>query len=283
MTLNHWLTVLAHDGGRDRLERAGERAGHHHAPIGGRRGWRPLPWAAYGCAGRFPGSGHGGRGVEARGTGLPALSMRPRLAARGPRPCPPATWTAARRQPRPVRVADGGPDPVPLNGGPPDNDAPFGDGGPDLVPLSDGLPDNDAPFGPLALLLVGFAADEAAAVRSMMDAMDASMVAVVRATEGMLAEPLSAALAGDGAADASLPLDPGTSPVPRALIVSGMYAGELEDTMAGYREAGLPQPLWCAALPSNWEDRPLGQLVLDIAGDAEAMAARAREGEGGAL
>jgi len=175
-------------------------------------------------------------------------------AVRPPLRPPPARLASAPTRPRPPRASDDGPD---------------------LVPLGDGLAaDDGAPFGPLALLLVGFDAREAATVRTMMDGMDASMVAVVRATQGMLSEPLAAAL-GDGAPpDPSPPLDPATSPVPRAIIVSGMYAGELEDTMAGYGDAGLPPPLWCAALPANWGDRPLGQLVLDIAGDAAAMAGR---------
>ncbi|KAA6423434.1 MAG: hypothetical protein FRX49_06495 [Trebouxia sp. A1-2] len=97
-------------------------------------------------------------------------------------------------------------------------------------------------FGPLAVLLVGFHEHEVQAFRGIMLDMDADMVKRV----------------GD-----------------RAVILSGMNAAEIGEIIGAYRDAGLPEPVWAAALAANW-DRKISDLVHDIYGDHRYMMERER-------
>jgi hypothetical protein len=52
-----------------------------------------------------------------------------------------------------------------------------------------------------------------------------------------------------------------------------MYGSEVSEVISAYRDAGLPEPVWAAALPVNWA-RAVGQLVDDVYGDHAVMMER---------
>ena len=56
----------------------------------------------------------------------------------------------------------------------------------------------------------------------------------------------------------------------RAVILSGMSAAEVMGVIGAYRDAGLPETVWAAAVPANF-DRKVAALVDDIYGDHAYM------------
>lgn len=206
-----------------------------------------------------------------------------------PRPCPPGRSHAQTRvstRPRCTRRAASRPDgdspQLDLYAGVP----PAGhDDGPTLVPLDDdalGGMHDDGDF-PLALLLVGYSDAEAAAVvAAVADDLGAgAILPVLRANEATLAGTLADALTGVSVANAaarSAPPHAGRSATGglTAAIISGATSDELQAVVGAVTDAGAAPDLWCAAVPANWGDRSVRQLVADIAGDAAAAAARER-------
>jgi hypothetical protein len=153
-----------------------------------------------------------------------------------------------------------------------------------MVPLDPstaaGIAGSDELFGPTAMLLVGFSAQETAGVSFLLEGLGATAhVRLVAATAGTLAGTLRDAL--EGVAPAGTSSDPSPVPpsTPRAVILSGFYAGEVVDVIGAWREeGGLPEPVWAAAVPNNY-DRVVGELVEAVAADDREMQAR-RQGGG---
>jgi len=149
-----------------------------------------------------------------------------------------------------------------------------------MVPLdpssSPGLAGEDDLFGPTAMLLCGFSSAERDAVRAMLgrNLGAGDHVAVLTLTQGGLDGTLRDALEGESLhADAGAsPLQPGSTR--RVVILSGMYSGEVIDVVGAWRDAGLPEPVWAAAVPGNYDNRTLAQLLEDVAADDAAMQAR---------
>jgi hypothetical protein len=49
-----------------------------------------------------------------------------------------------------------------------------------------------------------------------------------------------------------------------------MFGAEVVDVMGAYRDSGLPQPVWAAAVPNNYE-RVVSELVAEVHADNAAM------------
>ncbi|KAI7836364.1 hypothetical protein COHA_009757 [Chlorella ohadii] len=126
---------------------------------------------------------------------------------------------------------------------------------------------SEEPFGPLALLAVGFAAHEFERLQRLLhEEMEAEMVKLVPASVSMLEGSLGAALEREPVpAFEQAPL--GTR---RVVFLSGMYAAEVMETISAFREAGLPETVFAAAVPNNWE-RVVGELVQEVYADHAAM------------
>ncbi|KAL3148075.1 hypothetical protein ABBQ38_014360 [Trebouxia sp. C0009 RCD-2024] len=123
-------------------------------------------------------------------------------------------------------------------------------------------------FGPLAVLMVGFHEHEVQAFRSVMLDMEADMVKIIVCDKRMYQQTLRQALEAPGHMH--------TQRVgQRAMILSGMNAAEVGEIIGAYRDAGLPEPVWAAALAANW-DRKIKDLVSDIYGDHNYMMERER-------
>lgn len=73
----------------------------------------------------------------------------------------------------------------------------------------------------------------------------------------MLGGSLGEALEAD-APPFSAPAAPGEQQ--RVVFLSGMYAAEVFEVIGAYRELGLPEAVFAAAVPKSW-GRPLGELV----------------------
>lgn len=136
---------------------------------------------------------------------------------------------------------------------------------------SGGLAEDQGVFGPLAVLLVGFQAEEVEAFRSFMIDMEADMVKLVPASAAMLRGTLQQAMETEFPQYSQPPL--GTR---RTVFLSGMYGAEVVEVIAAYKDAGLPPTVWAAAVPRNW-GRVVGELVEEVHADNAAMVRRAQE------
>ncbi|KAL4439987.1 hypothetical protein ABPG75_002988 [Micractinium tetrahymenae] len=126
---------------------------------------------------------------------------------------------------------------------------------------------SEEPFGPLAILAVGFTQQEFERLQRLLhEDMDAGMVKAIPAPAAAMVGSLGAALELDPVpAFEQAPL--GTR---RVCFLSGMYAAEVMETIAAFREAGLPETVFAAAVPNNY-DRSLQELVQEVFADHQAM------------
>ena len=62
----------------------------------------------------------------------------------------------------------------------------------------------------------------------------------------------------------------------RVVFLSGMYAAEVFEVIAAYRELGLPEAVFAAAVPKSW-GRPLGELVEGASGSERGSSCLAEE------
>lgn len=123
-----------------------------------------------------------------------------------------------------------------------------------------------------AVLVSGFSADEQKALRAVMNASGLQVIPAIYITAGTLNLTL-AELAG-------LPTESNageTTELPRALVLSGLTERQLHAMMDGYRESGLPRPLWASVTPtsSNWS---IKYLLIELLKERDAMR-QAREAE----
>jgi hypothetical protein len=130
---------------------------------------------------------------------------------------------------------------------------------------------SERPFGPDAVLLVGFLRDEVPRVRAALDELGADFVRVVVATRGMLDGTLGAALETPSPL---VPQPPATG-VPRVFFCSGMSSAELMSVIHAVEELELPPCTFAAAVPRS-VDKTLSDVLDEISGDAERMAAAER-------
>ncbi|KAL4420278.1 hypothetical protein ABPG77_005618 [Micractinium sp. CCAP 211/92] len=128
-------------------------------------------------------------------------------------------------------------------------------------------------FGPMAVLAVGFTQQEFERLRRVLhEDMDAGMVKVIPAPTAAMAGSLGAALEMEPVPEfEQAPL--GTR---RVCFLSGMYAAEVMETIAAFREAGLPETVFAGAVPNNY-DRSLQELVQEVFADHQAMKQRRQQ------
>ncbi|PNH05255.1 hypothetical protein TSOC_008495 [Tetrabaena socialis] len=136
---------------------------------------------------------------------------------------------------------------------------------------SGGLGEDKSAFGPLAVLLVGFQAEEVEAFRRVMIEMEADMVKLVPCSPAMMAGTLQQALESEFPKYEQPPL--GTR---RMAFLSGMFGSELVEVIGAYKDAGLPPTVWAAAVPNNYE-RIVADLAEEVFSDNAAMVRRAQE------
>lgn len=127
-------------------------------------------------------------------------------------------------------------------------------------------------FGELACVLVGFSRRQVDEFRAMMIAMEADMVKLVCCTNRMLEMSLQEAVESDATTHEVLPAG-----VRRAVLLSGMYSGEVMEVIAAYRDAGLPETLWGAAVPKNYS-KVMRDLIGEMYGDYDYMVSKSTDG-----
>ncbi|GLC36474.1 hypothetical protein PLESTF_001264600 [Pleodorina starrii] len=138
---------------------------------------------------------------------------------------------------------------------------------------SGGLGEDQSAFGPLAVLLVGFLAEEVERFRSFMLDMEADMVKIVPCSPAMMGSALGQALESEFPEYEQPPL--GTR---RTVFLSGMVGAEVMEVIGAYKDAGMPPTVWAAAVPNNY-GRIVRDLVEEVHADNAAMVRRAQEAQ----
>jgi len=123
----------------------------------------------------------------------------------------------------------------------------------------------DALYGPPGVLASGFAAGEQATLRGVVERARPGVPVLFAGVEHG-ARTLGELLAGPDGTGGGI-----DSPLPRAVVLSGLTERQLRAVMAGYRAAGLPRPLWAALTPTS-EHWSLAQLLEELAAEAAAFA-----------
>lgn len=132
----------------------------------------------------------------------------------------------------------------------------------DFAPVGDS---EEPLYGPPGVLACGFAADEQAALRAVVERARPGVALVFGGQAHgtrTLAELLALPDGSGGGSDSSLP---------RAVVLSGLTERQLQAVMSGYRGAGLPRPLWAALTPTS-EAWTLAELLGELAAEAAAFA-----------
>ncbi len=126
--------------------------------------------------------------------------------------------------------------------------------------------------GATAVLASGFSVAEQQALRTMMDAAGLQDVGVVFITAASLPLTLAALAAlPDGTRAGE------TAELPRALVMSGLTERQLHAMMDGYRQGGLPRPLWASVTPTS-SDWTIKYLLVELLKERESMR-QAREAQ----
>jgi hypothetical protein len=123
-------------------------------------------------------------------------------------------------------------------------------------------------YGPRKLLVCGYAAEDQAALRTMLAGLNLADLPLVFAATAQLEWHLKRLL--------ELPAETGLkeeSDMRRAVIMSGISEKELHMLLGGYRARGLPAQLWATLTPVT-EAWPLRQLLDELAAEHEAMIRR---------
>jgi len=125
-------------------------------------------------------------------------------------------------------------------------------------------------FGPLAVVLVGFGRDEYRQFQAMLRAMEADAVKLIACPPARLAAPLMQVLDLD-----EVEFEEGPMGLRRTVILSGMYASEVQEVLSAYRDMQLPPAVFAAYVPKNKEKR-IVDLVKEVYDDHEYMIEKRR-------
>ncbi len=117
--------------------------------------------------------------------------------------------------------------------------------------------DEEEVVGPPAVLLYGFAREEAPRVAALLEQADASGHQVVGVTTTMGEWTVARALEGDDEGKL-LPVDE----VPRIVLLSGLTGRQVNAVLDAYRATDLPRPIFAVATPTN-----LAFTVVALLGD----------------
>jgi len=96
-----------------------------------------------------------------------------------------------------------------------------------------GVDGSEQAFGPPSILMVGFSLDEVNDMQALMESMEATMFKVIPCTQAMMDGPLESALNA-----VSVDYEQPKLGTRRAVVLSGMYSGEVVEVVAAYRESG---------------------------------------------
>lgn len=125
---------------------------------------------------------------------------------------------------------------------------------------------SEAPFGELAALLVGFTAPQFETFRRIMISMDADIVKMIPCTPAMLKGTLREALEAPQGGKFQQ-MSEGTR---KAVILSGMNTGEVMEVISFWKDTEeLPDTLWGAAVPNNYDNGNLKALVAEMYDDRD--------------
>lgn len=120
-------------------------------------------------------------------------------------------------------------------------------------------------YGPRKLVLAGFTAETQSKFKTLLGMLQLENIPLVWASSDQQEQILKDII--------ELPDDSGkgiSSELPRAIIVSGITEAELQNLMAGCRQAGMKKALWAVATPTSttW---PLKQLLAELEAERKAL------------
>ena len=129
-------------------------------------------------------------------------------------------------------------------------------------------------YGPLAVLLLGFSFPEYHTFQEMLNSMNADMINLIPCPPSKMEAPLEEVIHLEGVAFKEGPLG-----LRRTVILSGMYASEVQEVIAAYRETTLPPAVFAAFVPKNAEKR-ICDLVEEVYDDHEYMIMKRNQSKG---
>ncbi|MGE5255354.1 MAG: DUF3783 domain-containing protein [Hyphomicrobiales bacterium] len=123
-------------------------------------------------------------------------------------------------------------------------------------------------YGPRKLVLCGFSATAQSKFEAILRMMGIADVPKVWVTAEQQQHTLADLLEFSDGSGAGV-----SSPLPRAVIVSGITEAQLIGLMSVCKKSGMTQALWACLTPvsENW---PLQQLLAELAREREAMQKR---------
>ena len=119
----------------------------------------------------------------------------------------------------------------------------------------------------MALLLLGFEADEALKIRQLLKELDGEFLKVIYCTEDMIMRSLWEAMhtTQPNVEDVKI-----AKSLPRICFLSGLSGEEMMMFIDSFPETGL-KPAAFAALVPNSANKPLEELIDEIMGDHEML------------
>lgn len=128
-------------------------------------------------------------------------------------------------------------------------------------------------YGPRKLLICGFTPEGQSALDKVISASAIADLPEVYAASIDLEESLADLMSRPENTGRGEP-----SRMPAAIIMAGITEHELHQLMAGYRDAGLPSPLWATLTPTS-EGWSLRQLLTELSAEKAALEKQHPPGE----
>lgn len=123
-------------------------------------------------------------------------------------------------------------------------------------------------YGPRALLVCGYTAEEQVLFQDMLTRFHLADIPVIFALGDAMDEHVGELLARPGGSGQGQ-----DSPLPRAVILSGVTEKELSTIMAAWKHLGLPRQNWATLTPTS-ETWPLIDLLTELDLERAALAPR---------
>lgn len=120
-------------------------------------------------------------------------------------------------------------------------------------------------YGPRKLLICGYPEEERKIFLQMLEKIQMSNISVVFARSEDLENTLEEILALDHLVGFNQ-----SSPMQRAVIMSGITQKELHNLMGSYKKTDLPNQLWATLTPYS-EKWTLNDLLKELASEAKSM------------
>jgi len=120
-------------------------------------------------------------------------------------------------------------------------------------------------YGPRKLLVCGFTSEGQAALEGVIVATGITDLPVIYAASIDLEASLADLLLRSADTGRGEP-----SRMPAAIIMAGISENELHQLIAGYRDAGLPRPLWATLTPTS-ERWTLRELLTELSSERRQL------------